>query len=544
MKKSMSWLLVFGMLAASAAGCGTTASSSSASFPTSSSTADSFAADSNLAPDGMTHKTGLPLVKEPVTFKTWLMYNPSLPEMETHNVWAEMAKETGITLELEIIKDKEKVGLLFASREFPDISLRLDVTDQQLMDAGEGSDILDMTPYLAEYAPTWNKFFQDHPTHLKRQQIGDSKLYTLPAIDLSPARNLRDQWAVNKKWLEQVGKQAPTTTDEYLDVLRAFRSDAGKGIIPANAAYEYFQWGQYTGGPFDLFGAFGVYVSNADWLTVVDGKVSFQATNPDIKEPLKYMAMMYKEGLIPPDVFTDDRNTVLSKQNAVPTVLGVQHGFGFNKEDYVAIAPPKSPNGKQPYIRRINLGYNPKNCFAVFSNCKYPAAAVRLAEFAVDPKNTANYSDGLIGSITKLNDQGKYEMIYKDTNDPAYVAKIKDVGYSNYFVYLKQPEDFEKSFYIDMTPGERDYNYDTIYKNYVPPMEMNFNGATLAKDDNDIMTQYGKDLKQFVNKTFANWIIGEGDIDAQWDKFVADCEKMNLAEYLTLKQQSHSLIND
>ena len=92
----------------------------------------------------------------------------------------------------------------------------------------------------------------------------------------------------------------------YTSVLRAFRDNAGTGTIPENVTPHYMRYGEFIGGQFDIYGTFGLYVYDSTYLALEDGKVVCQAINPDIKEPLKYLQTMYREGLMKPEAFTDD----------------------------------------------------------------------------------------------------------------------------------------------------------------------------------------------------------------------------------------------
>jgi len=56
------------------------------------------------------------------------------------------------------------------------------------------------------------------------------------------------------------------------------------------------------------------------------------------------------------------------------------------------------------------------------------------------------------------------------------------------------------------------------------------------------MNQIGTDLTNLRKITFAKWISGKGDIDKEWDDFVASNKKLGLDKWLELKQKAYDLV--
>ena len=46
-------------------------------------------------------------------------------------------------------------------------------------------------------------------------------------------------------------------------------------------------------------------------------------------------------------------------------------------------------------------------------------------------------------------------------------------------------------------------------------------------------------IEQFVQEMFARFVRGEGDIDAEWDQYVATLEGMGLPDYLRVYQEAY-----
>ena len=72
------------------------------------------------------------------------------------------------------------------------------------------------------------------------------------------------------------------------------------------------------------------------------------------KEVLQYMNVMYKEGLLDNEVYTQTGDSSIGKISSGNCgVFGLSSDdlFTMVNDQYVALAPVKSPNGKEPVIQ-------------------------------------------------------------------------------------------------------------------------------------------------------------------------------------------------
>ena len=103
-------------------------------------------------------------------------------------------------------------------------------------------------------------------------------------------------------WLHNLGLDLPTTTDEFADVLRAFRDNDANGNGNPNdeipLAFKFTDWGGYDHGPY--MGAF-CYPLNQQYVLVDNNQVVFLGNQEGFKEGTKWLAELYGEGLIDPE---------------------------------------------------------------------------------------------------------------------------------------------------------------------------------------------------------------------------------------------------
>lgn len=490
---------------------------------------------------GVTNAEGYPIVKEPISLKiaTWYA-SGSIENLDENKNLKKLQEETGIDLEFEVYSDPEKANLLFASRTYPDIAWRLDCNGTQKTDAIEAGDVISIDAYL-EYAPTYKAFLEKNPDIAVQTKYKDGKMYSFPYVYLDETSyNLRDQWYINKQWLDELKLDMPTTTAEYLDVLRAFRDNAGKGTIPENVTPHYMRYGEFIGGQFDIYATFGVYAYSDSYLAIEDGKVVCQAINPDIKEPLKYLRTMYEEGLIKPEAFTDDWAAYTAATSSDPPMVGAFTAFtNSNTTDagkwYYPMAPVDPENGKEPYIRAQVKGSSFPMNFMIFKDNKYPVASVRLAEYMAKPEVSMSLEKGVEGVGWKYNDDGKMEIIPE--NNIANMAD-EDKPLGNHGILL-----LTSDMFVDPTrtiEPQRGWAYDHIYKDYIPEVSKNMPNVPsgmLEEADVTRMADLELQIKDYIKVTFANWITGKSDMDAEWDSFVNRMKELGVEEWVSLHQK-------
>jgi putative aldouronate transport system substrate-binding protein len=88
--------------------------------------------------------------------------------------------------------------------------------------------IMPLNDVIAESAPNFSKWLQDHDKIRKEVSTDSGKFYLFPVcreVDGSVLLGLPDE----KDWLEKVGMQAPTTMDEWYTVLKAFKDQNVNG---------------------------------------------------------------------------------------------------------------------------------------------------------------------------------------------------------------------------------------------------------------------------------------------------------------------------
>jgi len=486
----------------------------------------------------------LPIVEKPLQLTAIVNYRTEIPNMETTEVWDWFEKQTNLRVKVTTYTDAEKQQLLFSSREYPDIAFGVSIPTPMWNTAADANDLVPLDDLIKKYAPTWNKFFSSSIRARKLCSLSDGKIYSFPFVqDADFDCNLRDQWMITQTWLDELGLKVPMTTQEFKNVLLAFKNNRGKGSIPANAIPLYLKWDNYAnGGAFDIYGSFGVLVTNSDYLAVENGKVVYQAINPAIKEPLKYLQDLFREGLIPPESFTDDWTTFLAKVGSNPPIVG-SYGEYLNMlpAKQTPMGPLQSPNGKKPYMRSQVTRIQPQ-MLTIFSKCPNPVAAVKFAEFvASDLEAKMTLARGMKDVYWKFEGQDKVAQIIWDADMTKFPNQL---GMWNSAFNL-----WDSSFYgnqfvnVDTNvKNSRTWAYNNWYKTRVASADTVYVSMALSVDEENRMKAYGTQLANLRTETMVRWITTNANIDAEWDAYAAKMNSLHASDWLALKQKAYDAL--
>jgi len=187
------------------------------------------------AQDKSFNATGLPIVSKPTTLKVFFdVYPEQNVPFNDMPVVKMLEKQTGVHIEWITAPTAErtsKINLLFAANDLPDIFLT-GMTVPQAFAYSDEKTVIPLDDLVNKYAPTIKSFLKDIPGLKETVTSPDGKMYTLFSLANAYHQDLGNMVYVNKTWLAKVGMKVPTTTEEFYQVLKAFKGKDlnGNGI--------------------------------------------------------------------------------------------------------------------------------------------------------------------------------------------------------------------------------------------------------------------------------------------------------------------------
>jgi len=470
---------------------------------------------------GNMYLTGLPIVKEPVTLTVAVTRASHQGPYSEMKLLKDLEKETNVYIEWrEFTEDAaaEQINLMFASADYPDVMWRL-VTDEQQLGYGQAGEILALNDLIDKYGPNWKKAFEEYPYAKKIATAPDGNIYSLPYIRIDEANSgYRDTWFINKVWLDNLGLDIPTTTEEYYHVLKAFKDgDPNQNGQPDEIPWTFLFYA-YSKGHFDIFGSFGL-LDFANHIAVEDGKVIFTALREENAEAIKYLHRLYADGLIDVEAFTQSNSQFLAKLKSETRIVGACHLWnGYNElgletlqdEIYVPIHPLIGPSGEKPKIRQqtntVERGFG-----TIFKTNPYPEITMRWLDAMATPEFGIQTLYGPFETCIKITDDGMYECLPLSGELKLAQAPL---NFGPFYI----PGDYIAKIIPDESHALRRKFYHEIYKQYAASLDEIYPPVFFTPEQIDERQKYETDIIEYVKRMHAKWIV-EGGIDEDWNAF-------------------------
>ncbi len=503
----------------------------------------------------------MPLTEEPVTYTAMIVPHAlDTGDANEKAVYIAREEKTGVHIDWEVVpatSSAERKATTFASGDLPDMFVGM-LGANDVLTYGMAGALLPISDYL-EYMPNFASILENMPAVKSAVTMPDGKIYSIPQINMWstwPGNGVyaRSTIMVNKNWLDALGLAVPTTTDEFIEVMRAFRDNDpnGNGIadeIPLSFIYD--GWSENPGA--FLFGPFGI-VGNGYQLNVEDGKVFYAIQDERYVEAIKFANTMWEEKLIDPEVFTHDQARFYAKgldetelygafvDWSGGSVVGNEKAFGADNkpntgdETYIAIEPLTGPNGDKVWSNQ-SAGINGfRMCIA--STCENPELLCKWADALFVADEGIEEIWGQFGTHNLKNDDGTWTRISNptDVNGDEWLlqtttrglpALITDEVVANISVQ-----------YPDGTVGKKaDENKYQLASVYAPYCVKEFYTDPLltAEANERISVLWTPIYNAMVEKEIA-WIMGESDVEAEWASFNENLNAMGLAEIVEIRQ--------
>lgn len=218
--------------------------------------------------------------------------------------WIE--EECGVEIEFQPYSGGSEISTqisttIGANRKLPDILFGIDLEDKTIDRYGRDGYFVDLQDYFADEEASaifWdrlnNELTQEERDYIVRKMTDPETgaIYGMPTSETSLIDKMPYQLWINTKWLEQVGMEKPTTNEELVAVLRAFK-DLGMplyGSQKVNVGSRVVTW---------LINLFTYYNPNRPFTVSEDGKtLTHTGTTEEYRNALKFVYDLYKEGLL------------------------------------------------------------------------------------------------------------------------------------------------------------------------------------------------------------------------------------------------------
>ena len=408
----------------------------------------------------------------------------------------------------------QQLNVLMAAGEAPDIVFCYDYAT--MYSFYEQGGLADLTDYMKD-APNVKEILGENVLEYGRI---DGRQIMIPARRIL---NGRVAQLIRQDWLDKIGMDAPTTTEELYAVLKAFKEKD-----PGNVGEKLIPWALSANYPFftDLIYSF----VETEKLSEAENAVTPWPLKPGFKEGVRFMNKLYNEGLISPDFALDKDNKQMRADVANGYVGFVNDAFGTPLQNggYYNTLKETVPGAKLTAIdtftdkngKRPKETYNPVGLYiAISKSSKNVDAAIKYLNWMAQDDVMRTLQYGWEGKTYTLDENGFPVTI--DT-DEAKKMHWYNLGFDTaILINGKYMGDQEKSVEFNaIATGENKDLFMECYKNSI-----NDGWEPVVMPPNDALIKYGTSISAKLTELITKGIIAKpSEFDSTYDKLVKDFE--------------------
>ena len=490
-----------------------------------------------LASDVLNTAAEFPIVNTPLTLKVYGQQGSIHADWAEMDLWTHYQEMTGITLEFHTAPTQgyaEAKNLMFNSGDAYDMLIRAQLSGPEIIKYGSAGILMPLEDLIPVYAPNFKALMDKYPSIAPRITAPDGHIYALPAIIEMDGARTEKNW-INTVWLEKVGKEIPTTFDEFEDVLRAF-----KGVdFNGNGEADEIPFGCADTITFinNTIGFWGLERQFQQHLGINDGKVESWLTGETFRDVLRWGNKIYAEGLLDREIFTQEYAKFNAKMSG--QVMGFFYNMAadaFDPTNFVGIAPFSGKADKitvksDPLARDIG-------CFAIMTDCKYPEAALRFQDYFYSDEGSYLMRYGIEGKTWTRDENGLPAYVDGILNNPdgagTAIAKFTIWPGGGAPQYMTERNCIAVVSQATAAAQEA----LTPYMDYTV-----YPGLLFDQDTSERLVILQTDLDNYIKQTCAKFIVGDLSVETDWETYVDALNKIGIAEYESIYQAAYDNLN-
>lgn len=525
----------------------------------------------------------LPLTTEEVTLTIGLQTNALTTDYENNYVTQLIEEKTGVNLDFVMLpadkaEAKQKFSLMVAgNQELPDI-LVLGLNEAERFQYGRDGYFLPLNDYIENLSYYWNISMDTWASQKEKENVvkyaasPDGNIYGYPSYYIDPADASALYMSVNKVWLDNLGLEVPTTTDELYNVLKAFKENDANGNGDPNDEIPLMGHTKWMGDVVTyITNAFIYNAFDADFgyqLTAENGKLSAPFVEDAYRDALRYLRKLAEEGLLSELSFSQtdaEMKAIMQAPADQASLVGVMVGhpspmFGTDVPrtlDYVGIPSLTGPEG----VNYAPFGFQSGtyNAF-ITADCEYPELAFRVIDACAETTTSMSirfgiqdvnwrYVDGGPSRYSGISDEyvAVYEQNFTPGIDAPWTTENNTIWHVNVFNMLP-PKLMGGNMLVPYASQYQEYKLGELCYNTFParynlhpeemPIKLLFNEEEL-----DQVSDIEASIRSYVDEAQALFVLGQKDIENDWEAYLNELNAIGLDYYLEVAQGAYDRIN-
>lgn len=449
----------------------------------------------------------------------------------------EMEERTGIKTEFRLENAEtavEKFNLMVAGGDYCDLMHDVDTNYTGGLDtAWEDEVIIAIDDLIDEWMPNYYNMLHSQDVFISDLTSNEGNIYQI-AI-LQERGSLPDYGLqIRQDWLDDLGLERPKTYDEYYEVLTAFKTEKN-----ASAPMMLSRNGTYQGNFFASgYGVMAPPIQMGTPFFQIDNEIKFGPMEEGYKKYLTTLAKWYEDGLIYKDFYTYvDSNTNPPDDLVLNDQMGL---YGLNTQDIpnrysevvgnnpdivvVGAYDPVENEGDTLHFSQSRTA-SAAGGYCISTQCEDPTVVARWADYIYSEEGQLLSNYGVEGVTFDYNADGEPELNDMIFNNPDGLPEQLAITKYTTFSLVGVQDDYRQ--YARFTDAQWEAARDIWPMGddaYTIP-----NGVQMTSDENVTFANTYSDIGTHVEQYTLQAILGDVDIEATWDEYVAAIESMDIA---------------
>ena len=498
-----------------------------------------------------------PIVSEKVTYTVMAPQTNYILDLQTNAYTQWLEEKTNVHIDYETVPEAaltEKVNLSLASSEIPDAYLSCNLDSASQVKYGKEGVFIDLAPLIEKYGYEIPKAYEANSLLPGAVTTPDGEIYALAGINECYHCLYCGRAWINQTWLDNLGLDYPETTEEFVNVLRAFKEQDANGNGDPNDEIPMLGIsGMWRASCYDfLLGSF-VYNDFTDRLSVENGTVNYVANTEEFREGLRFIRSLIEEELIDPVslTITEDEAHVLTGGDVA--TVGVATGMAYwnvlsaNDEEYIGLSPLEGPNGvRNAFVRATgivagqfaitNKAENPEILFR-WADAQFSEEATYFSSWGPEGEGWEKAPEGTLGINGK---QALYTVLDGVNNTGA--DTVQNLAMPN-IALANRTSDFRLGQAVGGDDKSEERLYEAASKYYYPyAKEQTYPLMVMSAEDSAVVNEYKTAINAYVDEMITGFLAGTYDLDKDWDSYLAEFDALGLEDYLKVLQSAYDKV--
>ena len=446
--------------------------------------------------------------------------------------------------------------MVSANQELPDLTTAINVGMLGKQNYGSQGVFLALDEYL-ENDSHWLEISKElYLTEQEKKDMytyytsADGHIYGFPYIVSDPTDDTSHSLWINNTWLTTLGLEMPKTTEDFYNVLTAFKNDDPNGN-GTNDEIPFVGSTAWVSDPtFCILSSF-VYFTPVR-LNVDNGIISAPYVQDEYREGLRYLNRLVKEELLNPLSFTQDGASHKAMLDLTPdqdSYVGVFSGHPHTKfavdsikrMEYTSIPPLTGPAGVA-YSPMELTGYGMS--VHITRDAKNPQLVFRFLDMMCQDELSLSVRFGKQGDDWRFAESG--EPARSENTTPVYWTSNKRWTTENNVIWNSNAFNFlpkglfgagvKQVYDNEATQYRQDDFFRSVAERVGKQPEQTVNILIYTKEEQEKINDFETNIKTYEAEQRVLFITGVRDIDNDWDNYVNELKTMGLDSYLEIVQ--------